>query len=65
MPDYIVSWEIDAEDAANPVEAARHALAMMPHAEASEAMCFTVTDCSTGKRVQVDLSSYSFGVWPI
>lgn len=55
MPDYRVTWEIDAENIGNMLEAAQWAREQQT-AEGTGAVVFTVTDTETGESAQVDLN---------
>lgn len=61
MPNYTVTWVIDADEAATPREAAQQVADayFAPHIAGGgedTACCFTVTNEATGEVVQVDLS---------
>ncbi|QKY79749.1 hypothetical protein SEA_ENGINEER_175 [Gordonia Phage Engineer] len=58
---YLVTWEIDEEDAESPIDAATSALGLLrrtymgdPHG----ANVFKVLDTETGKRFRVDLGAF-------
>lgn len=54
MPDYIVRWEIDAEDTSSPVRAAQDAFEAITR-PGSVANVFAVTDTATGESWRIDL----------
>ena len=59
MPDYFVTWDIDAENVATPVAAARYAFDAMRRPD-STANVFTVID-GAGSAFAVDLSAVADG----
>ncbi len=61
MPNYLVRWVIDADDAATPLAAAQSAWKAM-RADGSIANFFTVVDKQSGETVDVDLLDQEEGL---